>query len=220
VAIGRAIVRKPRLFLFDEPLSNLDTALRVQMRGELARLHRQLKTTMIYVTHDQVEAMTLASRVAVFHQGHLQQVGNPLHLYERPANRFVGGFLGSPSMNFLPVRRENALLSGKGFQLPLPVSAPTTPRELLVGLRPQNLRVSSKGPFQGIVESVERMGFDGYAYLGTEDGPLVSRFDKDARVSVGDTVRVSLSEDTFHLFSADGAQALWHPEGGPAAGRP
>ncbi|MER2559464.1 MAG: ABC transporter ATP-binding protein, partial [Myxococcaceae bacterium] len=113
VAMGRVIVRRPRLFLFDEPLSNLDTALRVQMRGELARLHRQLGVTMIYVTHDQVEAMTLATRVAVFNKGILQQLGPPLELYHRPQNTFVATFLGSPSMNLLDVRRDGAQLVGQ-----------------------------------------------------------------------------------------------------------
>src|SRR3954470_11503077 len=120
VAMGRAIVRKPKVFLFDEPLSNLDTALRVQMRGEVARMHRRLGATMTYVTHDQVEAMTLATRVAVFNQGHLQQLGAPLSLYNRPGNRFVAGFLGSPSMNFLPARREGRVLVGRGFSVQAP----------------------------------------------------------------------------------------------------
>src|SRR5207253_2497089 len=140
VAMGRAICRRPQLFLFDEPLSNLDTALRVQMRGELARLHRRLGATMIYVTHDQVEAMTLATRVAVFNQGALQQVGGPLELYHRPANRFVAGFLGSPSMNFLPARREGEQLVGDGFTLPSPSEISGA---VLLGLRPQDLKVAA-----------------------------------------------------------------------------
>jgi multiple sugar transport system ATP-binding protein len=212
VAMGRAIVRRPKIFLFDEPLSNLDTALRVQMRGELARLHRKLATTMIYVTHDQVEAMTLATRVAVFNQGILQQVGAPLALYDRPANRFVAGFLGSPAMNFLPARHELAALRGSGFTLPLPDGVPPDAGpELLVGLRPQDLRVKADGPIKGQVDAVERLGFDGYAYLTTAAGPLAARFDKGTNVTVGDTVNVSPTHDALHLFSADGSRALRHP---------
>jgi multiple sugar transport system ATP-binding protein len=206
VAMGRVIVRRPKLFLFDEPLSNLDTSLRVQMRGELARLHRQLGVTMLYVTHDQVEAMTLASRVAVFNQGVLQQLGPPLELYHRPANRFVASFLGSPSMNLLSVRRDGALLHGKGFTLPAPAEGEG---ELLVGLRPQDLRLDSEGPFSGVVEAVERLGFDGFAFLKTADGPMVARF--EGLVEVGQSVKVKAIGDVLHLFSADGSRAIRHP---------
>jgi multiple sugar transport system ATP-binding protein len=206
VAMGRVIVRRPKLFLFDEPLSNLDTSLRVQMRGELARLHRQLGVTMLYVTHDQVEAMTLASRVAVFNLGVLQQLGPPLELYHRPANRFVATFLGSPSMNLLPARRNGEVLEGAGFKLPAPAEAEG---ELLVGLRPQDLRLDADGPFGGVVEAVERLGFDGFAFLKTEAGPLVARF--EGLVDVGQTVRVKPQGDVLHLFTADGSRALRHP---------
>ncbi|MGQ0505467.1 MAG: ABC transporter ATP-binding protein [Myxococcaceae bacterium] len=214
VAMGRAIVRQPKIFLFDEPLSNLDTALRVQMRGELARLHRRLKTTMIYVTHDQVEAMTLADRVAVFEKGVLYQVGAPLELYNRPVNRFVAGFLGSPSMNFLPATRQGDQLSGKGFNLSCRLAAGSgpIPTDVLVGLRPQDLRITPKGPLKGQVEAVERLGFDGYAFVATESGQVAARFDKGVEVSVGDNVQISLSGDVLHLFTANGERALRHPE--------
>ncbi len=214
VAMGRAIVRAPAVFLFDEPLSNLDTALRVQMRGELARLHRRLGATMIYVTHDQVEAMTLATRVAVFNQGYLQQVGHPLELYNRPANRFVAGFLGSPSMNFLTARREGALFRGEGFTLPAPAEAERlegSQGEVLLGLRPQDLVVGADGPLKGEVEAVERLGFDGFVFLKTAAGPLAARFDRGVNVQVGETVHVAPSEDALHVFTADGAKALRHP---------
>jgi multiple sugar transport system ATP-binding protein len=212
VAMGRAIVRRPKIFLFDEPLSNLDTALRVQMRGELARLHRKLAATMIYVTHDQVEAMTLATRVAVFNAGVLQQLGAPLELYNRPANRFVAGFLGSPSMNFFTARRESSALVGKGFSLPLPAGIPSSGgSEVLVGLRPQDLRVAANGPFKGQVEAVERLGFDGYAFLSTESGPLAARFEGAHDLQVGQQVRVAPAADGLHVFSADGSTALRHP---------
>jgi|CXWL01.1.fsa_nt_gi multiple sugar transport system ATP-binding protein len=210
VAMGRAIVRHPKVFLFDEPLSNLDTALRVQMRGELARLHRRLGATMIYVTHDQVEAMTLATRVAVFNQGILQQVGAPLELYHRPANRFVAGFLGSPAMNFLSARRESGNLVGKGFSFPAPADLPDSGSEVQIGLRPQELIVGAKGVISGEVEAIERMGFDGYAYLSTQAGPIAARFGKGNEVAVGDKVGVSPTADALHVFNADG-RALRHP---------
>jgi multiple sugar transport system ATP-binding protein len=208
VAMGRAICRRPQLFLFDEPLSNLDTALRVQMRGELATLHRRLGTTMIYVTHDQVEAMTLASRVAVFEGGLLQQLGPPLELYHRPANRFVGQFLGSPSMNVFEARREGGELVGNGFKLPAPADLEAT-GPVLVGLRPQDLSVSSAGPLRGTVSSIERLGFDGYAYLTTDGGPLAARF--TGTLEVGSQVAVQPTGDALHVFSADGKAALRHP---------
>ncbi|NTX12346.1 ABC transporter ATP-binding protein [Myxococcus sp. CA051A] len=211
VAMGRAIVRRPKVFLFDEPLSNLDTALRVQMRGELARLHRRLGATMIYVTHDQVEAMTLATRVAVFNAGVLQQVGPPLELYNRPANRFVAGFLGSPAMNFLEARRDGANLVGKGFTLLSPSDLAPGATNLLVGLRPQDLRVAALGPLTGTVDAVERLGFDGYAFVSTEAGPVAARFDKGSQVSVGDKVSLSPVADALHVFTEDGSVALRHP---------
>ncbi len=211
VAMGRAIVRHPKIFLFDEPLSNLDTALRVQMRGELARLHRRLGATMIYVTHDQVEAMTLATRVAVLNQGVLQQLGPPLELYNEPANRFVAAFLGSPAMNFLEAHREGDQLVGKGFSIAAPPNLPKDATEVLLGLRPQDLRISGQGPFHGQVDAVERLGFDGYAFLSTPSGPMAARFDKGADVSVGDTVNVTMVSDALHVFAKDGSTALRHP---------
>ncbi len=211
VAMGRAIVRRPKIFLFDEPLSNLDTALRVQMRGELARLHRRLKATMIYVTHDQVEAMTLATRVAVFEKGVLHQVGAPLELYNRPVNRFVAAFLGSPSMNFLAAARQGDALVGKGFSLPWRGNGIPS-GDVLIGLRPQDLRVERGGPIQGQVEAVERLGFDGYAFVGTESGQVAARFDKGVEVSVGDTVHLAPVGDALHLFTPGGEKALRHPE--------
>src|SRR4051812_17484210 len=147
VAMGRAIVRRPQVFLFDEPLSNLDAALRVQMRGELARLHQRLKSTMIYVTHDQVEAMTLATRLAVFNKGKLQQVGAPLDLYRKPANKFVAGFLGSPAMNFVRARVSGATLAGEGFTLHAPSDAQGA--EVFAGFRPQDVTLAADGALRG-----------------------------------------------------------------------
>ncbi len=210
VAMGRVIVRRPSIFLFDEPLSNLDTALRVQMRGELARLHRQLGVTMIYVTHDQVEAMTLATRVAVFNQGVLQQVGKPLDLYHRPHNAFVATFLGSPSMNLLPVTREGSSLRAGSLLFTAPADL-NVGGELTLGLRPQDLRIADSGPIVGTVEAIERLGFDGFAFLKTSAGPVAARFEGGTGVEVGQTAHVALTADVMHVFSADGAQALRHP---------
>ncbi len=207
VAIGRVIVRKPRLFLFDEPLSNLDTALRVQMRGELARLHRALGVTMIYVTHDQVEAMTLASRVAVFNQGVLQQLGAPLELYHRPANAFVAQFLGSPSMNLLEATRQGTQFVGVDFALPAVSDAAGTVK---LGLRPQDLRLASSGPLRGEIEAVERLGFDGYAFVKTGAGLIAARFE-GSDVQVGQTVSIQPMGEVLHVFTADGRSALHHP---------
>ncbi|MFT3709211.1 MAG: sn-glycerol-3-phosphate ABC transporter ATP-binding protein UgpC [Archangium sp.] len=216
VAMGRVIVRRPQLFLFDEPLSNLDTALRVAMRGELARLHRQLGVTMIYVTHDQVEAMTLATRVAVFNKGVLQQLGPPLELYNAPANTFVATFLGSPSMNLIDATIEGSNFVGKNFSLSLPQRGESWGEgPFKLGLRPQDLRLSAEGPIRGEVEAVERLGFDGYAFLKTEAGPVAARFE-NVDVQVGQTVAVKPIGDALYVFSGDGARALRHPSRGTA----
>src|SRR5690242_12728288 len=172
VALGRAIVRHPRVFLFDEPLSNLDAKLRVQMRVELKKLHERLGTTAIYVTHDQVEAMTLGDRVVVMRDGWVQQVGDPLELYNQPANRFVAGFLGSPAMNFAPVRiaAENGALWATGDGIRLKVPAPMTNqvgpyagRDVTFGIRPEDLRIAAEADpveltLDAVVEVVERLG--------------------------------------------------------------
>lgn len=210
VAIGRALVRRPSVCLLDEPLSNLDTSLRVHMRGELARLHQSLKMTMIYVTHDQVEAMTLATRVALLGEGRVQQFDAPLELYRRPKNRFVAGFLGSPSMNFVTARREGDSWVGHGFRLPSPAGCDVA-GEALLGLRPQALRVQKEGPFEGRVDAIERLGPDGFAFLQTEAGPLTARFDGNVDVRMGESVRVGEAEDCLHIFTADGTRALRHP---------
>ena len=164
VAIGRCIVREPAVFLFDEPLSNLDAKLRGHMRTELAMLHERLGKTTIYVTHDQIEAMTLASRIVIFHKGHIQQVGAPSEVFNRPANLFVAGFIGMPSMNLLEgtltPQGDQMFLRGSGFSIPLPVAGPW-PAQLVAGVRPQALRLASgTGLLQLQVDVVE--------YLGTE----------------------------------------------------
>jgi multiple sugar transport system ATP-binding protein len=218
VAIGRCIVRRPAVFLFDEPLSNLDAALRVQMRGELARLHARLKNTMIYVTHDQVEAMTLATRLAVFNKGHLQQVGEPLELYARPANRFVAGFLGSPSMNFLTGKVSGGALVGAGYKVPLSGVEAHEGREVLWGVRPQALSVGKQGELQGSVDAVERLGSDGFVYLRTEAGTVAARFEGDGfgQVRVGDNASVRVPPEAIYLFDAQTEAVLPRADVAPA----
>jgi multiple sugar transport system ATP-binding protein len=213
VAIGRAIVRQPKVFLFDEPLSNLDAALRVQMRIELARLHRELEATMIYVTHDQVEAMTMADRIVVLRAGVIEQVGTPLEVYNNPANTFVAGFIGSPKMNLIPV---TVTATGSGASLTLPSSAtlqlPTGAGRLTpgtratLGLRPENLAVQADGPIAGEISVVEHLGGETLAYVDIGDDVLVTvKSSGDDPVSVGQAVRLGLRTRRPLLFDAEGA---------------
>jgi multiple sugar transport system ATP-binding protein len=227
VAIGRAIVRKPRVFLFDEPLSNLDAALRVQMRIELAKLHRELGTTMIYVTHDQVEAMTLGEQIVVFNKGKIEQTGAPLDLYDRPANRFVGGFIGSPQMNMLAatVVSQNGLqtvlaLAGASHRIALPgrpVRALTG--ELTVGVRAEHLGIGTLD--DGVaarVELVEHLGDVSILYARLDDmaQAVALKLDKkDAHYEVGARVGIKVAASAVTLFDASGAAvAFERPEVG------
>ncbi|MCB9683082.1 MAG: sn-glycerol-3-phosphate ABC transporter ATP-binding protein UgpC [Alphaproteobacteria bacterium] len=214
VAMGRAIARRPSVFLFDEPLSNLDAALRVQMRAELAALHRDLGTTMVYVTHDQVEAMTLATRIAVLHQGVLQQVGPPMTLFQRPANRFVAGFIGSPSMNFV----DGVLASdgtGPAFSGPsglvvsmthVDAGAMPAGAKLTLGVRPHDLVVGDAGPLRGVVRTVERMGWEAFVHVDVAGTTLVARVEGPlaARVDLGDSLALAVPDGVASLFGADG----------------
>jgi multiple sugar transport system ATP-binding protein len=188
VAIGRALVREPKLFLFDEPLSNLDAALRVNTRLEIARLHRELGATMIYVTHDQVEAMTLADRIVVMNGGKVEQIGSPMELYNRPANKFVAGFIGSPQMNFIDAARIG--LSGAAT----------------LGIRPEHLTLDrKKGDWKGKVIHVEHLGADSNIYLDFEGAGLVTvRETGEAGYGVGDTVFVNAQAGRSHVFDANG----------------
>ena len=203
VAIGRSIVRQPKVFLFDEPLSNLDAALRVQMRLELARLHRQLGTTMIYVTHDQVEAMTLGERIALFNGGRLEQVGPPLVLYERPRSRFVAGFLGQPQMNFLPVDRLD-VASRAAFTGGMAAALP----EWVLGVRPDHLQLLPEGQgLPGVVERVEHVGDAVLAWvaLASGDATLAARLaPSETLPAAGDRVSLRPQPGRVHAFDADG----------------
>ena len=217
VAIGRAIVRKPRVFLFDEPLSNLDAALRVQMRIELAKLHRELGTTMIYVTHDQVEAMTLGEKIVVFNKGKIEQIGAPLDLYDRPANRFVGGFIGSPQMNMLPATLVSqsetqtvVTLTGSHEEIVVP-GYPARPvaGKLTLGVRAEHLGIGAPGEGLGArVELVEHLGDVSvlHALLDGVGQAISLKLDKkDAQYAVGARVGIKVTSSALTLFDTNGA---------------
>jgi multiple sugar transport system ATP-binding protein len=221
VAIGRAIVREPRLFLFDEPLSNLDAALRAKTRIELSRLHRDLGATMVYVTHDQIEAMTLGDKIVVLHEGRVQQAGTPLTLYQQPVNRFVATFIGSPTINLMPARVLECSAQGARVQLRngcevaamVDGSALQVGDAVEVGLRPEHCQVlpagtapgASDAAFDAEITLVEHLGESNLLYLSTDDGQeLIVRGDGNAEVRLGDSVIVRAAPQAFYLFKADG----------------
>ena len=216
VAIGRAIVRQPKIFLFDEPLSNLDAALRVQMRVQLAELHRQLKATMIYVTHDQVEAMTMADRIVVLRGGIIEQVGTPLELYRNPVNTFVACFIGSPKMNLIGAvvgEAEGAgvrLALGGDAHLVVPARPDLRPgQSVTVGLRPEAVALDAAGPMPGVVDVVEHLGGETLAYVNLGAGPLVTaKLDASSGVVVGDRVRLGVRGGPPLLFDEAGASLV------------
>ncbi len=229
VAVGRAIVRKPQVFLFDEPLSNLDAKMRVSMRTEISKLHARLDSTMIYVTHDQVEAMTMGDRITVMKDGDIMQVAEPLTLYNQPANIFVAGFIGSPPMNFLRGRiaRESEKVrfieNGNGGS---PVSFVLEPnlsekahdhidREMIFGIRPENLVDSestgisdSSRSIAAQIEVAEPMGSETYLYLNTGSHPLIARVQSSSRYAINQNVSMYLDQEHAHLFDPETEQAL------------
>ncbi|MCQ4310564.1 sn-glycerol-3-phosphate ABC transporter ATP-binding protein UgpC [Pseudomonas stutzeri] len=215
VAIGRAIVRNPKVFLFDEPLSNLDAALRVQMRLELSRLHQELQATMIYVTHDQVEAMTLADKVVVLNGGRIEQVGSPMELYHQPANLFVAGFLGTPKMGFLKGHIRNVDATGCEVELDaqcrlyLPLGGATLSigDPVTLGIRPEHLNRSTDGSCQLEVKAdvSERLGSDTYCHVITQTGePLTMRIRGDFTPRYGEALKLTLDAAHCHLFDSNG----------------
>ena len=215
VAIGRAIVREPKLFLLDEPLSNLDAGLRVTMRVELAALHARLGATMIYVTHDQVEAMTLSDRVVVLDKGKVSQFATPLELFYQPANLFVAGFIGSPRMNFVEAevaRQEGThiTLSGGGLKQPVVFEADTTPAiagKVTLGIRPDRIEIvpASEGELAGTVRLVERLGTESHVHLSLEDGRDMTAVVRGTHpVANGETVHLCLPPQHCYLFDAEG----------------
>jgi multiple sugar transport system ATP-binding protein len=209
VALGRAIVRNPQVFLLDEPLSNLDAQLRVETRINLQKLHRDLGSTFIYVTHDQVEAMTMGDRIAVLHDGLLQQVASPREIYDQPANMYVAGFIGSPKMNFVPVTLQSQTAKASGFELELP-RAPGITKGVL-GLRPEDLGDVVRDGATKVemkVDVLEVLGSDQYLYgrIGGDD--VVARVDPHFKVFVGDTVPLGINMRRLHLFDAETEKAV------------
>jgi multiple sugar transport system ATP-binding protein len=217
VAMGRAIVRDPKVFLFDEPLSNLDAKLRVQMRAEIAKLHQRIGTTIIYVTHDQVEAMTLADRIVVMEGGEVQQVGAPLEVFEHPQNRFVAGFIGSPAMNFIACTlQEGPLLRGEGFSVSIPEihrrAVDGRSGEMELGLRPENLKVETPPRddlLQAQVDVREPMGAETFLYASHPGGLLTIRDAARSAVKVGDRVGVLFDMERAHLFDVKSGEAIF-----------
>jgi multiple sugar transport system ATP-binding protein len=224
VAVGRAIVRKPKVFLFDEPLSNLDAKLRVAMRAEISKLHRRLEATIIYVTHDQVEAMTMASRIFIMNQGALQQSGVPLEVYKHPANRFVAGFIGSPAMNFIDgtlVREAQAYwVETEGFKVQLPEAfharvQPYAGRPVVFGVRPEDMATRDAAAGEGTnwlaarAEVVETLGAETFVYLSCGPHSIVARMEAPERpLSVGQMLEVELKMARTHVFDRETSQTI------------
>ncbi|MBL7976825.1 MAG: sn-glycerol-3-phosphate ABC transporter ATP-binding protein UgpC [Bacteroidetes Order II. Incertae sedis bacterium] len=218
VAVGRAIVRKPKVFLFDEPLSNLDAKLRVQMRAEISKLHRQLGTTMVYVTHDQVEAMTMGNRIVVMKDGHIMQLDTPLNLYNQPANKFVAGFIGSPAMNFISgtIERQNGLVfrsEKEALHLPVGRTHETAlsgyiGKAVTLGIRPEDIYVQNRILTENetalagemILEVEEPMGNETFIYAGCVDGTIVARIDPQELPDVGAAIHLVFDLTKQHFF--------------------
>jgi multiple sugar transport system ATP-binding protein len=217
VALGRAIVREPKVFLFDEPLSNLDAALRATTRAEISKLHRELGATMIYVTHDQVEAMTMGTRICIMNGGRIAQVGHPLDVYNRPANTFVAAFLGNPAMNLLPAENTGAvggrnIRAGQDtFEIP-PDRAPPFAgmQRLTLGIRPEHVRLGAAddvaGGFAGTVVGLERLGAETLVTIMATGltVPIMARIIGQSQINLGETVTAAIDLDQVHLFDADG----------------
>ena len=224
VAVGRAIVRKPKVFLFDEPLSNLDAKMRVQMRAEISKLHTRLQATMIYVTHDQVEAMTMGDRIVVMKDGVIQQVADPITLYDKPKNKFVAGFIGSPSMNFIEgslVKRSSGLFFNEdNFQVKLPEEmaaqvASLEGQEVVLGMRPEDIydKVYATNPspdntITATVEVVEPMGSEAYLYLTTGKTPFIARVDTHEQVEVNTDIELVFDMAKAHIFDATTGETI------------
>jgi multiple sugar transport system ATP-binding protein len=224
VAVGRAIVREPKVFLFDEPLSNLDAKLRVETRANISKLHQQLQTTFIYVTHDQVEAMTMASRIAVLNAGILQQIDTPQNLYDFPNNLFVAGFIGSPAMNFFPAKITQddgkLVVDGNSFKVQVPdkhlsIYNSLVGRPIIFGIRPEDIHNPDFAPPSIFAQSVETevdvtelMGNEIFVYLKSGDHNFVARVDPRTRVQMGDKVQVVFNMDNMHIFDRDTEQAI------------
>jgi multiple sugar transport system ATP-binding protein len=221
VAVGRAIVRKPKVFLFDEPLSNLDAKLRVQMRAEISSLHNRLAATMIYVTHDQVEAMTMADKIVVMKDGLIQQIGSPLELYNNPDNRFVAGFIGSPPMNFMSVdvkEEGGKLIIDEGtFKLPLSAAEaklmePYKGKRVTFGIRPENLDYEADGDrlncVSGKIEVIEQLGEEIHLIVNTNNHTFVAKVQPHLQLSIGQEIYLRPKPDKIYFFDAETEQAV------------
>ncbi|NOQ21931.1 MAG: sn-glycerol-3-phosphate ABC transporter ATP-binding protein UgpC [Candidatus Aegiribacteria sp.] len=208
VALGRAIVRHPAVFLFDEPLSNLDAKLRVQMRNELSQLHTKLGSTMIYVTHDQAEAMTLGDRIVVLKDGYIQQIATPLDLYDNPDNSFVAGFIGSPSMNFLNVDLENGVMHMGDTILENTPFSGLPNGEYLFGIRPEDIHPSEESRFSGEVEVIETLGNENIIYMKFKGRQFSARCDPKVKALPGEMFGFSMDLLRSHLFGIDGIRKI------------
>ncbi|ADI00004.1 ABC transporter ATP-binding protein [Salisediminibacterium selenitireducens] len=215
VALGRAIVRNPKVFLMDEPLSNLDAKLRVQMRAEIIKLHKRLQTTTIYVTHDQTEAMTMATRIVVMKDGYIQQVGAPKHIYDNPNNVFVGGFIGSPAMNFLHGKLQDGQFHLGDRQINVPEGKLKTlgdynGKDLILGIRPEDIHdepvfldANPNARFTAKIDVAELMGSESYLYSKVADQDFIARVDSRTDISGGDSIDVAFDMNKVHFFDAD-----------------
>ena len=209
VALGRALVRHPQVFLLDEPLSNLDAKLRASTRAEIARLHRTLGTTMIYVTHDQVEAMTLGQRIVVLDKGLIQQIDAPMQIYERPVNLFVAGFLGNPAMNFFRGRLRDGVLEGNGVQVRLPTVKAQAGQEIVAGVRPEDLHVvAGDGSLTGTVELLESVGSEAFIHATSGGWKLIARSSPYNLPAVGARITLQPAPDRMHFFDAQTGKRL------------
>ena len=209
VAMGRCIVRDPQVFLFDEPLSNLDAKLRVAMRTEIKELHQRLKTTSVYVTHDQIEAMTMADQIVVMHDGRVEQIGSPLDLYDRPANRFVAGFIGSPAMNFINgTQKDGALVAANGARLPLAeAQAANDGRAVVYGIRPEHLDLADDG-FEAEVVVIEPTGSETQLFARLGDQEIVAVFRERHDFKPGQKIRLKPRAPVAHLFDSASGQRI------------
>jgi multiple sugar transport system ATP-binding protein len=236
VALGRAIVRDPQVFLLDEPLSNLDAKLRAQMRTELSKLHKKLGTTFIYVTHDQIEAMTMGDRIVVMKDGYIQQIDSPINLYSYPVNKFVAGFIGSPQMNFIESKllkqdgkymvefgsEDSKTARGRKFYVEIPASKADNPalenyidKELVLGVRPENihdeemfLNNAKTGVIEAAIDVAEMMGAETYLYLTCEEIPLTVRVSSRSQARPGDSVKLAIDPNNIHLFDKDDEHSI------------
>ncbi|MDR6818114.1 multiple sugar transport system ATP-binding protein [Neorhizobium sp. 2083] len=210
VAMGRAIVRNPQVFLFDEPLSNLDAKLRVIMRGEIKALHQRLGSTMVYVTHDQIEAMTMADKIVVMRDGFVEQVGSPLALYDRPANLFVAGFIGSPGMNFLSGRYAGGAVWIGDVSLPVsnPPASASEGRQVIYGIRPENLAIADDGGLPLVVEVIEPTGAETHVVGHISGQRVIGVFRERFATRPGDVLRVKFDPQKVHLFDQQSEQRI------------